>query len=160
MAASEQTEQYARAMDEAIASAARAEGERDVLQTEVASLKRKYEPDTGILIDKLLKLTDDHSASFMRVLVRTGEYLLLELVPSVRNNGNVPMTKSLILGGGDSGKSGRRVHAERAATTNLKRSRAWFRNSFLLENFASLPRPALPAVTRSRRASRRRGRCR
>ena len=28
--------------------------------------------------------------SFMRVLVGTGEYLMLELVPDVRNNGNVP----------------------------------------------------------------------
>ena len=57
---------------------------------EVARLKRKYEPDDGIIIDKLLKLTDDHACRYMRVLVRTGEYLLLELVPDVRNNGNVP----------------------------------------------------------------------
>ena len=90
MAADDQTEQYAEAMDEAITSAVRAEGERDAAQAEVGRLTRKYEPDDGILIDKLLKLTDDHSASFMRVLVRTGEYLLLELVPRVRNNGNVP----------------------------------------------------------------------
>jgi hypothetical protein len=64
--------------------------ENDAALAEVARLKRKYEPDDGIIIDKLLKLTDDHACRYMRVLVRTGEYLLLELVPDVRNNGNVP----------------------------------------------------------------------
>eukprot|EP01046_Picozoa_sp_COSAG06_P051575 COSAG06_NODE_8446_length_2171_cov_43.077220_2_plen_181_part_00 len=65
------------------------EAERVAAADEVARLKRKYEPDDGIIIDKLLKLTDDHACRYMRVLVRTGEYLLLELVADVRNNGNV-----------------------------------------------------------------------
>jgi len=64
--------------------------ENDAALAEVARLKNKYEPDDGIIIDKLLKLTDDHACRYMRVLVRMGEYLLLELVVDVRNNGNVP----------------------------------------------------------------------
>ena len=83
MAAQEETEGYAEAMNEAIASATRAESERD-------ALKRKYEPDTGVLFSKMLRLVGTDSTSYMRVTVRTGGYLLLELVPRVRNNGNLP----------------------------------------------------------------------
>ena len=83
MAAQEETEGYAEAMNEAIASATRAESERD-------ALKRKYEPDTGILLCKMLRLVGNESTSYMRVTVRTGGYLLLELVPRVRSNGNLP----------------------------------------------------------------------
>ena len=96
MTADSQTEQYAAAMDEAITAATRAEDERDVAQAEVASLKRKFEPDDGILIDKLLKLTDDHGTSYMRVEVSgAGEEwpngtpmhrLALKLVPRARTN--------------------------------------------------------------------------
>ena len=96
MTADSQTEQYAAAMDEAITAATRAEDERDVAQAEVARLKRKFEPDDGILIDKLLKLTDDHGTSYMRVEVSgAGEEwpngtpmhrLALKLVPRARTN--------------------------------------------------------------------------
>ncbi len=85
MAAGEQTEEYAEAMNEAIASAARAEDERDAAQAEAARLKRMYEPDTGIMLSKILRMNDSHSTSFMRVTVRTGGYLLLELVPRARH---------------------------------------------------------------------------
>ena len=53
MAADEQTQGYAEAMNEAIAAATRAEAE-------VRGLKRKYEPDDGVIMDKMLQLNDDH----------------------------------------------------------------------------------------------------
>ena len=65
-------------MTEAIDAARKAEDECD-------TLKRKYEPDTGILLDKMLKLMDDDGMSFMRLQVHTGEYLMLTLIPRVRN---------------------------------------------------------------------------
>jgi hypothetical protein len=77
MAADEQTEGYAEAMNEAIAAATRAEAE-------VRGIKRKYEPDDGVIMDKMLQLSDDHYRVYMRVLIRTGEYLLLEIVDNVR----------------------------------------------------------------------------
>ena len=79
MAADAPTEQYAEAMDEAIDAAARAEAE-------VRGLKRKYEPDDGVIMDKILQLTDDHTRFHMRVLVRAGEYLLLEILQNIRRN--------------------------------------------------------------------------
>jgi hypothetical protein len=90
MAADEHTAEYAEAMNEAIASATRAEDERDAAKAEVASLKRKYEPDTGILLSKMLRLEDEHSTVFLRVTVRTGEYLLLELVPRAHHLPHYP----------------------------------------------------------------------
>ena len=80
MAAGEQTEGYAEAMNEAIAAATRAEAE-------VRGIKRKYEPDDGVIMDKMLQLSDDHYRVYMRVLIRTGEYLQLEIVDHVRLNG-------------------------------------------------------------------------
>ena len=81
MANDEQTPEYAEAMNEAIAAATRAEDERDAAQAEVASLKRKYEPEDGVVIDKLLKLEyDDYQERYMRVQVLTGERLRLQLV--------------------------------------------------------------------------------
>ena len=63
-------------------------------EAEVATLKRKYEPDTGILSCKMLRLSDDDGTvlgkSFMRVTVRTGGYLLLELVPRARHRPHYP----------------------------------------------------------------------
>ena len=43
-----------------------------------------------ILLSKMVKLTDDYEYTFMRVTVRTGGHLLLELVPRARNNGSLP----------------------------------------------------------------------
>jgi len=90
MTADSQTEQYAAAMDEAITAATRAEDERDVAQAEVASLKRKFEPDTGILLNKMLTLADRDGTNYMRVTVHTGERLVLDLIPRIRNNGDLP----------------------------------------------------------------------
>jgi hypothetical protein len=90
MAADEHTQEYADVMDEAIDSAARAEVERDAAKAEVARLKRQYEPDSGILLSKMLRLEDDNSTSFMRVTVHTGGYLLLELVPRARHLPHYP----------------------------------------------------------------------
>eukprot|EP01044_Picomonas_judraskeda_P034045 COSAG03_NODE_13931_length_483_cov_5.625000_1_plen_64_part_00 len=50
----------------AIAAATRAEAE-------VRGLKRKYEPDDGVIMDKMLQLSDDHNCVYMRVLIRTGD---------------------------------------------------------------------------------------
>jgi hypothetical protein len=59
---SDTTEEYVEAMNEA------------------ARLKRKYEPDDGVIMDIMLQLTNDRGRGYMRVLVRTGEYLLLDPV--------------------------------------------------------------------------------
>ena len=91
--ADEQTAGYAAAMNEAIASATRAESERDDANAEVARLKRKFEPDTGILLSKMLRLTDDYDTVFMRVTVRTEGYMLLELVPRARHLTHMPSWK-------------------------------------------------------------------
>ena len=88
-----ETEQTVSVIDNLNAENAATEQQRDAAVAEVASLKRKYEPSDGIIIDKVLKLSDDHGTTYMRVLVRTGEHLLLELVPRARNNGNVPNWK-------------------------------------------------------------------
>ena len=45
---------------------------------EAARLKRKYEPDDGVIMDIMLRLTDGHGRGYMRALVRTDEYLLLQ----------------------------------------------------------------------------------
>jgi len=82
--ATEVTEQYATAMEEAITSANKAETETD-------RLKRKYEPDEPeVLMDKILQLSDDNGMNFMRVQIFTGEYMQLTLIPTARSNGNVP----------------------------------------------------------------------
>ena len=84
MAADETTEEYATAMEEAIESATKAE-------TEVKRLKRKYEPDKPeVRLDKILKMSDDHAVQHMRVQIFTGEYMMLTLIQSQRNNGNCP----------------------------------------------------------------------
>ena len=77
-------EQYATAMEEAIGSATKAEAE-------VNRLKRKYEPDEPeVRLDKILKMSDDHAVQHMRVQIFTGEYMMLTLIQSQRNNGNCP----------------------------------------------------------------------
>ena len=77
-------EQYATAMEEAIGSATKAEAE-------VKRLKRKYEPDESeVRLDKILKMSDDHAVQHMRVQIFTGEYMMLTLIQSQRNNGNCP----------------------------------------------------------------------
>ena len=82
--ATEVTEQYAAAMEEAIESATKAEAE-------TKCLKRKYEPDEPkVLMDKILQLSDDNGMNFMSVQIFTGEYMQLTLIPSARSNGNVP----------------------------------------------------------------------
>jgi hypothetical protein len=55
--------------------------ERDAALAEVASLKSQYEPPDGVLLTKVLRLECDYETSLMRVTVRTGGSLLLELVP-------------------------------------------------------------------------------
>ena len=78
------TEQYATAMEEAIESATKAE-------TEANRLKRKYEPDESeVRLDKIIKMSDDHAVQYMRVQIFTGEYMMLTLIQSQRNNGNCP----------------------------------------------------------------------
>ena len=82
--ATEVTEQYAAAMEEAIESATKAEAEAN-------RLKRKYEPDEPeVLMDKILQLSDDNGMNFMRVQIFTGEYMQLTLIPTARSNGTVP----------------------------------------------------------------------
>ena len=84
MAADETTEEYATAMEEAIESATKAEAEAN-------RLKRKYEPDESeVRLDKIIKMSDDHCVQFMRVQIFTGEYMMLTLIQSQRNNGNCP----------------------------------------------------------------------
>jgi len=81
--ATEVTEQYAAAMEEAIESATKAEAEAN-------RLKRKYEPDEPeVLMDKILQLSDDNGMNFMRVQIFTGEYMQLTLIPTARSNGIV-----------------------------------------------------------------------
>ena len=82
--ATEVTEQYATAMEEAITSATKAE-------TEANRLKRKYEPvETEVLRDKILHLQATYDHAFMRVQIFTGEKMELTLIPNTRNNGNMP----------------------------------------------------------------------
>ena len=82
--ATEVTEQYAAAMEEAIESATKAEAEAN-------RLKRKYEPnESELLRDKILHLQAGHDHAFMRVQIFTGEKLELTLIPNTRNNGNMP----------------------------------------------------------------------
>jgi hypothetical protein len=64
-----ETEQTINVIDNLNAENAATECMLHAAVAEVASLKRKYEPDDGIIIDQLLKLTDEHATSFMRVLV-------------------------------------------------------------------------------------------
>ena len=64
--ADEVTEEYAAAMEEAIASATKAEAEAN-------RLKRKYEPDEPeVLLDKILKMSNDYDSFYMRVQIFTG----------------------------------------------------------------------------------------
>ena len=57
----------------------------DAATAELASLKRKYEPDTGIVLSKMLKLRDDHEMVFMRVTVRTGGHLPMVIALAPRS---------------------------------------------------------------------------
>ena len=82
--ATEVAEEYATAMEEAITSATKAEGEAN-------RLKRKYEPDESeVRLDKIIQMSDDHAVQLMRVQIFTGEYMMLTLIQSQRNNGNCP----------------------------------------------------------------------
>ena len=82
--ATEVTQEYAAAMEEAITSATKAE-------TEANRLKRKYEPDESeVLRDKILHLQATYDHAFMRVQIFTGEKMELTLIPQTRNNGNMP----------------------------------------------------------------------
>ena len=95
-----ETEQTINVIDNLNAENAAIEQQRDAAVAEVASLKRKYEPDDGVLIDKILLLSDGHGIEFMedhpgygrqfmRVLVRTGENLLLQIVRNERDDGHM-----------------------------------------------------------------------
>ena len=86
----QETEQTINVIDNLNAENLATEKERDAAVAEVASLKRKYEPVSGILMKKMLRLNSDHGTTFMSVLVYSGEYLQLELVPRVPNNGYIP----------------------------------------------------------------------
>jgi hypothetical protein len=79
-----ETEQTVNVIDRLNEENAATEQQRDAAAAEVARLKRTYEPDDGIIIDKLLKLTDFHEESFMRVTVRTGGCLSFELAKPAR----------------------------------------------------------------------------
>ena len=82
--ATEVTQEYATAMEEAITSATKAEAEAN-------RLKRKYEPnESELLRDKILHLQAGHDHAFMRVQIFTGEKMELTLIPQTRNNGNMP----------------------------------------------------------------------
>eukprot|EP01047_Picozoa_sp_COSAG01_P071031 COSAG01_NODE_10923_length_2049_cov_8.108718_3_plen_166_part_00 len=75
---------HAEAMNEMIESTHKAEAE-------ASRLKRKYEPDEAeVLLDQILELSNDDGVAYMRVKILTGEYMMLTLIPSTRNNGNVP----------------------------------------------------------------------
>jgi hypothetical protein len=76
--ATEVTQEYAAAMEEAITSATKAE-------TEANRLKRKYEPDESeVLRDKILHLQATYDHAFMRVQIFTGEKMELTLIPQTR----------------------------------------------------------------------------
>jgi hypothetical protein len=75
---------HAKAMNEMIESTNKAEAEAN-------RLKRKYEPDESeVLLDQILEFSNDVGVAYMRVKILTGEYMMLTLIPSTRNNGNVP----------------------------------------------------------------------
>ena len=77
-------EQYATAMEEAIGSATKAEAE-------VNRLKRKYEPDEPeVLMDKILRMSNNYGAFYMRVQIFTGENMMLTLIPMARHNNTCP----------------------------------------------------------------------
>ena len=79
--ATEVTQEYATAMEEAIESTTKAEAE-------VNRLKRKYEPDEPeVRLDKILHLQAAYDHAFMRVQIFTGEKMELTLIPNTRNNG-------------------------------------------------------------------------
>jgi hypothetical protein len=83
----EEAAQQINAIDGMNAELTAVEQARDTAQATVRSLKRKYEPDGGVIMDKMLQLNNDYHEVYMRVLVRAGEYLLLEIVRTVRHNG-------------------------------------------------------------------------
>eukprot|EP01047_Picozoa_sp_COSAG01_P116939 COSAG01_NODE_45609_length_407_cov_86.282468_1_plen_92_part_01 len=75
---------HAEAMNEMIESVHKAEAEAN-------RLKRTYEPDEPeVLLDQILEFSNDVGVAYMRVKILTGEYMMLTLIPSTRNNGNVP----------------------------------------------------------------------
>ena len=67
-----------------------AQAERDAAQAEAAELKRKYEPENGVIAEQMYEVTTDHCRSYMHVQILSDEGLLLELLPNDRSNGNVP----------------------------------------------------------------------
>ena len=77
--ATEVTEEYTAAMEEAIEFATKAEAEAN-------RLKRKYEPDKSeVRLDKILHLQATYDHAFMRVQIFTGEKMELTLIPNTRN---------------------------------------------------------------------------
>ena len=93
-----ENEQTVSVIDNLNAENAATEQQRDAAVAEVARMKRKHEPEDGIIIDKVLKLSDDHGTTYMRVEVSgAGEEwpngtpkhrLALKLVRESRINGN------------------------------------------------------------------------
>ena len=66
------------------------EDERDALVTEVSRMKRKYEPEgPTIVAERLFRLSNDISSNLLDVRI-TDQNLALTLIPTARNNGNVP----------------------------------------------------------------------
>merc|ERR1711924_353072 len=58
---------------------ANTEAERDAALAKVAEFKRKYEPENGVLAEKIFKLTTDCCEGFLRVVVETNSCLSLQL---------------------------------------------------------------------------------
>jgi len=85
-----ETEHTISVIDNLNAENAATEQQRDAAVAEVASLKRKYEPDDGVVIDKLLRLSDRDGTNYMRVTVHTGYKRAATTRPGIRVGNRKP----------------------------------------------------------------------
>ena len=55
----------------------------DAARAEAAELKRKYEPESGVIAKQMFEVTTDHEVAFLHVMICKDERLYLELVPDI-----------------------------------------------------------------------------
>ena len=84
------TEQQVTAIEGMNKELADTQAERDAARAENADLKRKYEPENGVVAEQMYEVTTDHCRNYMHVQILAGESLMLELLPNARSNGNLP----------------------------------------------------------------------
>ena len=75
------------------------EAERDAARAEAANLKRKYEPENGIIAEQMYEVTTDHCRNYMHVQILAGESLMLELLPNARSTGLYDLTFRPVMNG-------------------------------------------------------------